>query len=307
MRKLAFLALLLAFLSIPDTFADCNNLRIQQLPSSVDLTGNSTPSVTFRIDRAGPRGCDYYVACSNNNGSESGSYIDRALVKGSDSLPVQLCLDSACTTICKTRTEASSGEVLSNTFVDGSVNPGYHTLTIYPKIGNSDYPRFGTYSQSFELRVYNGAFNSSAQDDHQAFDLLYTVSRAIDLSVVDSGGAFNASNTSKTLDFGALSAGAQRSADLILKFNAGYQIRLSSTNAGKLKRTGGTEVIPYTLTLDGSSVPLSSTPTAALIGNGTSPAGGQRFPMQVTIGAFGGSQVPGSYQDEITITVISNE
>lgn len=303
----ALLALILLALPEP-AFADCNNLRIESIsPATMDLSANASPSLTVVVRRAGPQGCSFYLACSNNGSSDAGSYTDRSLAQGAYTLPVRLCLDAACAVQCKTRNEASSSEVAAGSFPDGTNSPSTQTLTIFPRAGALEYPRFGLFSGAFDVRLYNGAFNSATLERSETFTLTYNMQKAIDLSIVDTGAPFSASSTSKTLDFGTLATGVQRTADLILKFNAGYRILLSTAHAGKLLRVGGTQTIDYSVTIDGAAVALPSTPTQVASGSGVSPEGGKRMPVVVTVGTVGPSHAPGNYQDSVMITVQATE
>lgn len=289
----------------------CNNLRIQNMSATtVDFTSNTAPTVSFEVRRAGNNGCSFYVACSNNNGAESGAYTARTLNQGANTIPVQLCLDGACNVHCKRRGEASGTEVFTGTFPDGDNNPTKVTFSLYPRLGTLDYPRFGSYQQTFELRVYNGAFNSSDEDDHETLSLQYSVAKSISLSLVDTGGAYNASSVSKTLDFGTFSTSSsvQRTADLVLKFNAGYRVLMKSDGAGTLRKGGtGPANIPYTLTLDGNSVSLTTTLTQVTSGSGVNPAGGKRLPIVATVAAIPVGQASGAYSDSITVQVQTTE
>lgn len=285
----------------------CNNLRFDSFPSSVDFTANASPSFTFTLKRNGNPGCSFYVACSNNDELDAGSYAARSLAKGADTVPVQLCIDGACTTICKTRGEASASEVVSGTIAFGGANP---TLTIYPRLGALDYPAHGAYSRKFSLRLYEGAFNANSLEESRSFELLYSPPKTIDLSLVETGSPFNAASTSKTLNFGTFSTSSsvQRTADLVLKYNAGYRVLMKSDGAGNLRKDGtGPQQIPYSLTLDGAGVSLGSSFAQVASGGGSSPAGGRRLPIVATVGAIPPAQAPGTYSDSVYVQVETTE
>lgn len=304
-----FLVLLFGFAAPPAS--GCDNLRLEQVPSLIDFTGNLSPSLTFRVQRDGSDGCDFYVACSNNGGGNSGAYTSRSLRRssGGDTIPAQLCLDAACTIHCKRRGEASGTEVISGSFPSGNAAPAFQAFTIYPRLGTLDYPRWGSYDRDFSLRVYLGAFNSNDEEDEDPFNLQYTVSKAIDLSLVDTGGTFNLAATSKTMNFGTLTTGEQQLVDLVLKYNAGYRVRVRTTYGGNLRRQGGsgTHNVAYSMTVNNTPATLSTSYQTVLTGSGTSVAGGLRLPVRVTVGTVAANQAPGSYQDEITFLVETTE
>lgn len=85
----------------------------------------------------------------------------------------------------------------------------------------------------------------------------------------------------------------------------GYKITVSSVNAGKLKRTDGTEVFSYTLKYGGSSVALASA-TDVVVSN---TAGVANTNKDVTIsysGAAADTMVEGAYEDTLSFTIAAN-
>jgi hypothetical protein len=157
------------------------------------------------------------------------------------------------------------------------------------------------------MRLYEGTVTGShSQEDTEGFRLRYDMSKRIDLSIVNTGEAFDPSATNKTLNFGNLSSGQEMTFDLVLKYNAGYQVKMSSQNGGKLKHLSQNASIPYTLTLSGNPVSLSTLPTIVAWGIFVNPCGGLRFPGKVKIGTVGSAQA-GVYQDSITVTVSTTE
>lgn len=303
----AFVLFASLLLSAPGARAGCDNLRFQNFDGSVNLTSDPFPTVFFRVRRDGNDSCSYFVTCGNGGPS---SYLNRRLVRssGGQTIPVQLCLDGACAAICKHYPEiSSSADVITGSFPSTN-NPSYHDRSYRPKMGALDYPRFGTYEEDFTFRLYEGTVGGSTSlADTETVTIRYTVSKAIDLSLVDTGAAFDSSAVSKTLNLGNLSTGKTGTVDLVLKFNAGFRVRLASQNAGKLKRAGGTQTLTYSLTIDGASVPLSTSTQTVLSGSGVSPAGGRRMPMVVTMGTVDPASVPGTYTDVLTLTVQTTE
>lgn len=288
----------------------CNNLRIQQL-SNLDLTGNTSATESFRVRRSGNNGCSFFVTV--NNGSAA-SYTSRRLLHSdsSNSLPIQICLDASCNGIIKHFPQISSGsDIILGTFPDGTNDPQEIVYTLYPRLGTLDYQKFGQFKDTFTLRLYEGVFNGSySEEEHEGFEIRYDMSKKIDLSLVNSGSSFDVSSTTKTLNFGSLYTNQQMSFDLLVKFNAGYRIRFSSQNDGNLKISGGSNTIPYSLTMSGNPVTLagsSSNPVQISQGSGVSIAGGLRSAGIITIGTVAPAQQAGNYEDTITITVATTE
>lgn len=297
------------FLFLTKAFA-CDNLRIQQL-GNVDLTSNLNHAETFRVRRNGDDGCNFFVTVNNGGAS---SYVVRRLLhdNNADTLPVQICLDANCNGIIKHFPQiSSSGDIISGSFPDGDNDPQFYDFTIYPRLGNLDYQKFGRYEDDFTMRVYEGTFGgSNSQEDAEGFRVRYDMSQKIDLSLVNTGSAFDASSTSKSLNFGILYTNQQMGFDLVVKYNAGYRIRFSSLNNGNLKIFSGSNTIPYTLTMAGNPVNLvgsSGNPVQVAQGSGVSIAGGLRSAGLFTIGTVAPTQQAGNYSDTITVTVTTTE
>jgi spore coat protein U-like protein len=131
----------------------------------------------------------------------------------------------------------------------------------------------------------------------------------IDISLVDTGAAFNLSDTNQVLNFGTLTQGDSQSFDILARSNAGYAIYFSSQNNGKLKHLSENESIDYSVIAGGSTINLgSSQSTPALIAQatGVTSEDGARIPIEVTMGNPQ-SKLQGQYQDLITITVMSTD
>lgn len=87
--------------------------------------------------------------------------------------------------------------------------------------------------------------------------------------------------------------------------SSGYKISVSSTNAGKLVRAGGTESVTYTMKYGGSAVSLA-TATDVVI---SSTAGLANANKDVTIsftGAAADTMVQGAYEDTVSFTIAAN-
>lgn len=289
------------------SYADCNNLRIRDL-DDIQFTSNPAPSESFAVRRAGNGGCSFFLTLDNGQGS---SYTDRNLRNGIHLLPVQVYSDSSLQQIIKNLPEVSSpSDILIGSFPDGTTSPQEVNLFLYPRLSNVDYQRFGDYEDEFVLKLYQGTYNGTyTLEDSDSIRLRYRVEKKIDLSIVNTGAPFDLSSTTKTLNFGTLTSGEQLGFDLVVKFNAGYRIRISSENNGNLKRVGFSNLISYTLQMNGSPLSLAgsaSNPVLLAQGTGVSGAAGLRFGGWVTIGSVTGA-VPGNYSDTVTVTVSTTE
>src|SRR5690606_30649594 len=89
----------------------------------------------------------------------------------------------------------------------------------------------GTYTDSFVINVYEGNDPTNFADPPDAstsVNVNITVPEMIDLALVDTGGVFQPTATTKSIDFGTLHTGKVARFDLRLRTNAGYQVTFSS-------------------------------------------------------------------------------
>lgn len=285
--------------------ADCSNLRLQQVDGYHDFRQDPRPTMEFRV-RANDD-CQFFVTIDNGGAA---SYQTRVLRRSSGfgELPVSLCLDAACTRHWKQIPEAtSSADVLT-----GSTNSASNEVLMryYPRLSSNEYPPYGDYDGSFTMRLYEGSVEGSRSlraTDSVRFTA--RVEKRIDLSLVSTGFPFDSSATSKTLDFGLLSAGKEMGFDVLLKFNAGYRLRLSSANNGVMKHASAENTLPYTLYLNNAPVSLRNSGGGGVefsTGAGSSPPAGMRFPGRVQIGSISNARA-GSFEDQLTLSVSTNE
>ncbi|AGH96178.1 spore coat protein U domain-containing protein [Pseudobdellovibrio exovorus] len=299
-RKTSIQLLFLSFLFVTEVASACANNLQMMTTSSVSLSSDNFPSIQIRIRRDDNNtNCNFFVVFENGGAS---SYVNRSLSSGGDEYPVQIYKDAGRTQIIKSLNEASS---LSDT-LSGTFSGSNDTTEVYyrPYIDPNTYLRFGQYSQNFVIKLYQGDLSSPNLQNTSSVTLSFNQSRKVDLSLVGTGAAFNPFSVSQSLNFGNLEEGATRSVDLVLGYNAGYKISVSSTNAGRIHNDQKSTTIPYTLTLNGSSVSLQPSPSMVLSASGVSPTGGQRIPIAVTIGNMTGAAA-GTYTDTITFTVSS--
>lgn len=296
--------LLLALILFPiQANAICLTLNLQRLDGTVDFRQEPTPTENFYVQALGS--CNYFVTIDN---AGAASYATRVLKKsGGAEVPISVCTDSACNRHWKNYPEiTSAADILSGTFRLSILQT--QAFSYYPRMGSADYQPYGDYESNFTVRLYEGDFNGTRTlRDTENVRIRTTILKQIDLSLVSTGAPFDSAATAKTLDFGLLAAGKEMGFDLVIKYNAGYRLRLSSTNSGALKN--GSSSVPYTLYISNSPVTLSgsaSSPVTVSQGSGTSAAAGLRFAGRVAIGSLGNAPA-GTYQDTVTLTVSTNE
>lgn len=298
-KMLKQLAILAVLFSAEAAFACSDDLKMST-SGSVSLSADNFPSVQIRVRRDDDdSNCNFFVVIENGGAS---SYLNRVLKSAGNDYPIQIYKDAGRSQIVKSLNEAtSSSDVISGTFRGSN-----RSAEVYyrPYIDPNTYRRFGQYSRNFVIKLYQGTLNNWKLRDVDSVTISFNQSRKVDLSLVSTGAAFNPFSVSQSLNFGSLTEGASRSVDLVLGYNAGYKVSVSSSNAGRIRNDQKSTSIPYTLKLNGSSVTLQTSPSVVLASSGVSPSGGQRIPIAVTIGNMSGAAA-GTYTDTITFTVSS--
>lgn len=281
----------------------CDSLNLEMFPSSFDFNANTAPTFQVRVTRNGSQACDYFITFDYGTaGSASGRKIDGP---GGQSIGVQLYKNLSRTQILKTLGDASSlGDVVNGSFPAGGGQFQDHSY--YASLANNSYAKWGFYSQTFTARLYRGSLNDSALEQTRTLTLTFNQQKKIDLSLVPTGGAFDVSSTSQFLNFGPMVTGDTRSCDLMIGYNAGYRLTVSSANNGRLKHQGKPDVIAYTLMLNGTAVNLTGGSVTLPQVGGVSPPAGLRLPVTVQIGSIT-TQAGGSYRDDVTFSVVSTE
>jgi spore coat protein U-like protein len=164
-----------------------------------------------------------------------------------------------------------------------------------------------------QVQAYSGFYtNINGYEGYRDMYVYINVAKFTSLSLVDTGSAYDPAQTAKTLDFGVLETNEEMQFDVRIVSNAGYVLKVSSANNGILKRTDGTGVlsqIAYDFYANNSKKTLTSSATSPVTiasATGKTPAGGAQIPVKVVIKSVENKN-PGTYQDYITLTVISND
>ena len=175
-------------------------------------------------------------------------------------------------------------------------------------------PHAGVYYDNVKVESYTGTYiNKGSLEYQRNLNIYIVVPKFTSLSLVDSGGAYDPSRTSKTLDFGELTTGKELSFDTRVISNAGYRLKISSANNGKLSRNRNFDhhsSIRYRFYSNGNLIDLddsSDRPVTIATGSGVTSAQGAKIPIRVLIGKVDNSKSPGTYQDYLTLTTITND
>lgn len=291
--------------------ADCTNMQLQANQTAFDMATNPTVNTGLVVKaNTMPGGCDFFITFDYGQGN---SYNNRGLRMWGNSSPwpFQLSKDAASTNILKNIPDVTSmNDVLYGTLEYGSndrqVNVNYWAIL---NMSNPWLP-WGNYTDTFTLNLYRGnPFGVYNYVDTKIITFNYYAAKRVDISVVSSGGTFNLNDTSETMNFGNLTSGATKTADVILKYNAGYILYASSANNGQMKHQSLSQYISYAIKFNGTTYSLagsSTSPTQIQRDTGRSPASGLTIPVSVTAGSIAGKQ-SGIYSDVITLTVQSAE
>ncbi len=304
--RILFLSLILILLNVRSEAAPCTNMQLQTSQTNIDFTNNPSVNPVFTVKaNTNPGGCSFFVVFDYGS---SNSYSTRSLKMSGNNWPFQIAKDSSGNQIIKNFPDvSSSNDVLSGDLAGADnntqVNVNYWALLNL----TNPWLRFGNYTENLTASLYRGTISSYEFIQSKSISFNYNVPKRVDLSLVSTGGAFDLTQTTKTMDFGSLTAGDNRSVDLVLKYNAGYVLLASSQNKSRLKHQSQNVFIPYTVSFRGTATDLSSGGSTQVFRElGASPASGLVIPIKVTIGSFSPTQ-SGSYGDVITLTVQSSE
>jgi hypothetical protein len=255
--------------------------------------------------------CDFSVVFSRGAAADYSRYLS----KGADRYAFNLFkLNSASSTVLKDRADATSlYDVTDGVFAVGS-SPGTRSVVFYPRISPltaSTLVPPGTYAETIEARLFAGRPPSMADSEsgHLTFTFRYDVPRITAMAFDGMMPALNgAAAGARTMDFGDLSGGGNKTVNLTLLFNAGYRLSFLSVNGQRLKHESRDFYIPYQLRVDNYSVDISSgTITQVATGSGVTTNGGVRtIPVNVQIAPVANA-LSGQYNDRIEIVLQSLE
>jgi spore coat protein U-like protein len=304
--SLASLALGVLIGAADPVFARCE-LKIEKLGSVVLHAGRGNdydpfdPSQyvvveEFEIEHEDD-GCDFFVTFS---ASEGGSF-SRTMRRDGAALRYQIYDSVNLQAVLKDLPHASASEVISGSFAKGEHRRRLQFAVAIPP--NQFVPR-GEYDDRITLTAYEGTLNSNTRRDAKSIRVRTKIRSAVQLSLVPSGGGFDPGQRAQFLDLGELSEGKTAQVDLLVRNNTGYEIIFESENRGALKHLDATETsaIRYEMRVRGIPVTLTDKKDKLDGVSGVSALQGDRYPIQITIGALG-QAMAGTYRDDITITV----
>jgi spore coat protein U-like protein len=310
MKKLICLCLIFT----TRVFADCGyELTTPVLTYAVNDTNPTVPanvSIERKKDNGNPCS-NFFLAFTKGL---TGDYNRQAknLING-DLIYYNIYKNSNSTGILKEPSDITSpNETLFGPISKNQIKTLTYYFTLAP-INASNPPRSGSYVDVIQVQAYSGLYsNINSYEGYRDMHVYINVAKFTSLSLVDTGSAYDPAQTAKTLDFGVLEEDEEMQFDVRIVSNAGYILKVSSANNGILKRPDATGVmsqIAYDFYTNNSKKTLTSSATSPVTiasATGKTPAGGAQIPLKVVIKSVENKD-PGTYQDYITLTVISND
>lgn len=323
-RLLVYHAFIILALFLPSPVkAACVALSLANVPSIVTFQGGSgqyavfdpaeyMQTVNFRVQgTVSAPSCDYFITLS---AGQSGIFSQRKLMQGVHALNYNAYINASRSNILKAPPTATQSETITGSFgilaginqtADHSFTWTVDPLQIVPASATP-------YTDpSLTLSLYSGLIlGINTLEDSRTITFQTRAENSVDVSLVESGAPFDISNTVQVIDFGTLVSGEQRGFDVVICSNNGYRVTMQSENRQRMiheRAPAISDTINYTITLNGAEIDLASGIAAeATSGTGTTPATGNRFPIEFTIGNLTGSEAGGTYSDVITVEVTAN-
>lgn len=310
MGRIIILVFLLLFSTLVMAQGNSCNYQFNQNQINVNYNGSAI-QIPFTINlqrpnqgQSGPPGFCARAAFFFGPGNAN-SYA-RKVFQGGSTLNYTLENISPTGTLKAFGDHSGANEFLS-TYIDYNQNKILQGLFKIPVQGGL--PNKGLYQDVVNVTVF-GYINDSAVQQGMTKQLVINVQVQdfMELSIVPVGAAYNSASTSAILNFGQLVQGQELAADLIVKANSGYRVKVGSQNNGRFKHLTQNASIPYQFYFANSLINLNGTsgnPTSVVYSQNSSPASGSRYNMKVKVGALAGNQLVGDYADTITVTVSS--
>ena len=303
MRK--WIPLIGLLLAATKAFAQNYSLQIGNViwvggPSGYNCFNNTAypNTVNFTITKLANGNKSYAVTAGPS--FNTGTYT-RRLASGGNTLNYQLYTDSSMSYVLEAPPTANARQVISGNSVAHSGTAMPLSLLFYIPPGQLVPP--GTYSDQITMSVFGSYDDNGAPQSTATISYTATVVSCASLCLVRTGSGFDSSSASQTLNFGDLAQGQMMSCDLLVLKNTSCTVSFNSANQGVLKLTPATsDQIPYTCTVNGTALDLSTTATLTLPPGVSTSRDGARLPVAVTVGNLGYPSA-GDYSDIITITV----
>jgi len=307
--KLIGLILMAGFSLAPSAMAQTCGLSVvaSDLVMNWDLNW-TTHAISISVSKTNPAACSFGLGFSKG---QSGSYT-RYTTQSGKQLNYQLYQDNSSSKILRDVPDiTTTNDVIMGNLPAGS-NPQtffYYFDIPYAAATSPSLASAGIYTDGFQINAYEGttptAFASPPAASTQV-NVSITVDKMIALSLVDTGGVFQDSATTKSINFGYLSTGQTSRFDIRVRTNAGYSLTLQSGNNGKLKHSSSNSTVPYSIYVNNAPADLSGV-APVITGSGSTSLSGLGLPTKIVIGTVGAQALSGNYSDTVTITATATE
>jgi hypothetical protein len=264
-------------------------------------SGEYAQIVYFKVRLTGEP-CPFFVTF----GSVSAADSHRKASQGGNRLEYQIYDSVVRRTVLRDLPAANANEVLRGAFGPGEAVRELSYVIIVP---SEQVAPSGLYTDQLKITVYQGTPDNFVEKDTKTVVFSIRVDPVTELSLGEPGAAFNPNAKAHRLDFGTLDKGKARGFDLRVRSNAGYHATMESENGGVMKHTDPrfSATIPYVLQVGGAPVNLSPGWHPALSRNNRlTDRNGDRHEILIIIGEIGNAPA-GTYRDNLTITVISDD
>jgi spore coat protein U-like protein len=305
----AVLAAAAAMLVFPRP-AGAQTLRFQSYPATVSGTyapdGGNSLVQTMTIRHRGVA-CVYFVTFS---AGQSGSFAARAALSGANPLSYQVYDTMGSRNVLKDLSaNPPLTDVLTGSFAASGTTWTTQNLSFTVHLPPGQLPPAGAYADTVTMELYVGTPAShGARQQRVSFSLAATVSAALDVALVAAGAPFSPSSTAFTFDFGQLSVGSSRAADLVVRANSLNTITVTSQNGGVLRNAdaGDASAVPYQLLVNSTPLTLpAGVPQPVASSAPRTTFAGTRYGITATVGSWGWA-TEGSYSDTLTIQAAAN-
>lgn len=312
MKLITSFLLILIFSSF--AFADCEyTLNAPVLSYGVGDTNPTQPgNIEIRRTKSNSSSCNNFFLAFTKGWA--GNYNRHATnVQNGDLINYNLYKNSNSTGVLKEPSDITSvNEVLNGSIAKDESKTLTYYFTLAP-INASLPPRSGMYLDVVQVQAYSGTYtNINSFESTRDLNVYIYVPKFVSLSMVDTGEIYNPSQTSKTLDFGELELDDSQQFDVRIVSNAGYILKVSSASNGLLKRidgSGSKSEISYDFYANNTLKSLTTSAASPVVianATGRTPSGGAQVPIKVVIKSVTDKD-SGTYQDYITVSVISND
>ena len=264
-------------------------------------TAQYVQPVEIRVRKKGGGRCRYAIGISEGS---SGAFEPRELSRQGAKLAYNL-YDSASMSNILMDMELG-GAVISGEFRDVDAKREANTHTYFWVIPPQQIAP-GTrrrYRDRLAFRLHEQVGGVYVQRHRRTKRHRARAARVVEVSLVDSGAYFEASDVSQRLDFGTLRSGDSLDFDLRARGNVSFEVSLQSQNRGVMAHTSLRSSVPYRLEVDGVPVNLrNGAPVlvASSSGDMTGPEG-EVYRIAVTVGSLVRS-LGGLHRDSITVTL----